>query len=321
MNKRSFVKLLAGVAMAGIATLPALGQDLTPVRVGYIADYFGTSMVAIATDQGLWAKHGLEAQLSVFTNGPIQVQALGAGSLDFAYIGPGALWLPASGQAKVIAINALGYTDRVIAQPGIESIEDLRGKRVAVPEGTSGDMLLRLALDAAGMSVDDVEVVSMDPSTIVTAFASGQVDGAGIWYPFVDVIRQRVSDLNELSSNEDFFPEVAFPSSFIVSNAKADDEATIRKMNAVIKEALDYRRENLDASVQITAAFLGVPVEPLAAEAPQARLPSSEELEALSADGSVDGWLDTLAGLYVDFGRISDPLPASQFYLSQYYAD
>ena len=321
MNKRSFIKIIAGVALASAALTPAFAQDLTKVRVGYIADYFGSSMVAIANDQGLWEKHGLEAQLNVFTNGPIQVQALGAGSLDFAYIGPGALWLPASGKAKVIAINALGYTDRVIAQPGIESIEDLRGKRVAVPEGTSGDMLLRLALDKAGMTLDDIEVVTMDPSTIVTAFASGQVEGAGIWYPFVDVIRQRVKDLKELSSNENFFPEVAFPSSFIVSNEKAADEDTIRKMNAVIKEALDYRRENLDQSVQITAAFLGVPVEPLAAEAPQARLPSSDELEQLSADGSVDGWLDTLAGLYVDFGKVTDPLPASEFYLSDFFAE
>lgn len=321
MNKRSFIKIFVAAALCSAAAAPVVAQDLTRVRVGYIADYFGSSMVAIANDQGLWKKHGLEAQLNVFTNGPIQVQALGAGSLDFAYIGPGALWLPASGQAKVIAINALGYTDRVIAQPGIETIEDLRGKRVAVPEGTSGDMLLRLALDKAGMTPDDIEVVTMDPSTIVTAFASGQVEGAGIWYPFVEVIRQRVSGLKELSSNEDFFPDVAFPSSFIVSNEKAGDEATIRKMNAVIKDALDFRREHLDESVQITAAFLGVPVEPLAAEAPQARMPSSEELEQLTADGTVNNWLDTLAGLYVDFGRISDPMPASKFYLSDFFVN
>lgn len=321
MNKRSFLKIIAGMALCGAALSPAFAQELTPVRVGYIADYFGTSMVAIASDQGLWAKHGLDPQLNVFTNGPIQVQALGAGSLDFAYIGPGALWLPASGQAKVIAINALGYTDRVITQPGIKSMEDLRGKRVAVPEGTSGDMLLRLALKAAGMTLDDIEVVSMDPSTIVTAFSSGQVDGAGIWYPFVDVIRQRIPELNELSSNDKFFPDVAFPSSFIVSNEKAGDEETIRKMNAVIKDALDFRRDNVDQSVQITANFLGVPPEPLAAEAAFARMPSSEELEQLTADGSVNEWLDTLAGLYVDFGRITDPMPASEFYLSNYFVD
>ncbi|WP_442935587.1 aliphatic sulfonate ABC transporter substrate-binding protein [Nitratireductor sp. CH_MIT9313-5] len=317
MTKRS----LMGAAIAAVLAAPLSAQELEEIRMGYIADYFGASIAAIATEQDLWEKYGLEAELSVFTNGPIQVQALNAGSLDFAYIGPGALWLPASGQAKVIAPNALGYTDRVIAQPGIESIEDLAGLRVAVPEGTSGDMLLRLALEEAGMSTDDVEIVSMDPSTVVSAFASGQVDAAGIWYPFVDVIKQRVPDLNELSSNEAFFPEIAFPSSFIVSDDRAGDEEVIRQVVAVIKEANDFRRDNPEEAVAITAAFLGAPEEPLLAESKLARLPSSAEYEELSEGGQVANWFGTLAGLYEQFGKIEDPLPADEFYLGQFYTD
>jgi len=321
LSRRMIFKTIAGFMVSLAAFSHALAQDKTHIRMGYIADYFGTSMVAIASELNLWQKHGLEVELSVFTNGPIQVQALAAGSLDFAYIGPGALWLPASGQAKVISVNALGYTDRVIAQPGIETIKDLAGKRVGVPEGTSGDMLLRLALDREGMSLDEIEFISMDPSTLVTAFSSGQIDAAGIWYPFVDIIRARIPDLRELASNEDFFPQVAFPSSFIVANDKADDEATIRKVNAVIKEAIDYRRENLESAVSITAGFLGVADELLAAEAVQAQMPSSQELEALTIDGSVQAWFDTLAGLYVAFGRIENPLPASEFYLGKFFVD
>tara|TARA_R100001132_G_C3259305_1_gene83897 strand:+ start:135 stop:1091 length:957 start_codon:yes stop_codon:yes gene_type:complete len=296
-------------------------QELQEIRMGYIADYFGTSIAAIATDQGLWEENGLEADLKVFTNGPIQVQALNAGSLDFAYIGPGALWLPASGQAKVIAPNALGYTDRVISQPGIDSLADLAGMRIGVPEGTSGDMLLRLALEEAGMTMDDVEVISMDPSTVVTAFSSGQIDAAGIWYPFVDVVKQRVPDLNELSSNEDFFPEIAFPSSFIVSDERAGDEDVIRRVNAVIKTANDFRRENPEEAVRITADFLNVPIEPLMAESQLARLPSSAEYEELTRGGQVENWFGTLASLYEQFGKIEDPLPASEFYLGDLYAE
>ncbi|MFV0493357.1 MAG: aliphatic sulfonate ABC transporter substrate-binding protein [Pseudorhodobacter sp.] len=320
LTKRAFLTAIGGTSLAMAMAGGALAET-DKIRMGYIADYFGTSMVAIATAQDLWAKHGLEADLKVFTNGPIQVQALGADSLDFAYIGAGALWLPASGQAKVIAVNALGYSDRVIAQPGIESIEDLKGKKVGVPEGTSGDMLLRLALQHAGMSLEDIEVVKMDPSTTVTAFASGQVDAAGIWYPFVEVIRSRVPDMKELSTNEDFFPDIAFPSSFIVSDTMAGNEAVIRKVNAVIKEALDFRRDNLEEAVSITAKFLNVPEEPLAKEAVLAKLPSSAELEELTREGKVAGWFDTLAGLYADFGRIENPLPASEFYLGDLYAE
>jgi len=314
-------RLLLAAASALALSGPLSAQELDEIRMGYIADYFGTSIAAIATDQGLWEKHGLDADLKVFTNGPIQVQALNAGSLDFAYIGPGALWLPASGQAKVIAPNALGYTDRVIAQPGIESMADLKGRKVGVPEGTSGDMLLRLALEEAGMTLDDIEVIPMDPSTVVTAFSSGQVDAAGIWYPFVDVIKQRVPELNELSSNEQFFPEIAFPSSFIVSDDMADNEEVIRKVVAVIKEANDFRKDNPEEAVRITADFLNVPEAPLLAESKLARLPSSAEYEELSRAGQVENWFGTLADLYAQFGRIENPLPASEFYLGHLYAE
>ncbi|KAA8604559.1 bicyclomycin resistance protein [Salipiger aestuarii] len=316
-SRRTTLAAIASMALAGSLS----AQDLDEIRMGYIADYFGTSIAAIATDQGLWEKHSLDADLKVFTNGPIQVQALNAGSLDFAYIGPGALWLPASGQAKVIAPNALGYTDRVIAQPGIDSIQDLKGKKVGVPEGTSGDMLLRLALADAGMSLDDIDVVTMDPSTVVTAFSSGQIDAAGIWYPFVDVVRQRVPDLNELSSNEEFFPEIAFPSSFIVSDDMAGNEDVIRKVIAVIKEANDFRVENREQSVSITADFLNVSEEPLLAESQLARLPTSAEYEELSRGGQVANWFGTLADLYAQFGKIENPLPASEFYLGALYAE
>ncbi|EIE52994.1 taurine ABC transporter, taurine-binding protein [Citreicella sp. 357] len=316
-SRRTTLAAIASMALAGSLS----AQDLDEIRMGYIADYFGTSIAAIATDQGLWEKHNLDADLKVFTNGPIQVQALNAGSLDFAYIGPGALWLPASGQAKVIAPNALGYTDRVIAQPGIDSIQDLKGKKVGVPEGTSGDMLLRLALADAGMSLDDIDVVTMDPSTVVTAFSSGQIDAAGIWYPFVDVVRQRVPDLNELSSNEEFFPEIAFPSSFIVSDDMAGNEDVIRKVIAVIKEANDFRVENREQSVSITAEFLNVSEEPLLAESQLARLPTSAEYEELSRGGQVANWFGTLADLYAQFGKIENPLPASEFYLGALYAE
>lgn len=317
LKKLMVMAAAAVVAISGAAR----AADVDNIRMGYIADYFGTSVAAIATKEGLWAKHGLNADLKVFTNGPIQVQALNAGSLDFAYIGPGALWLPASGQAKVIAINALGYTDRVIAQPGINSMADLKGKKVGVPEGTSGDMLLRLALKKAGMKREDINVIPMDPSTVVTAFASGQIDAAGIWYPFVDVIKKRIPNLKELSSNEDFFPDIAFPSSFIVSDAKSKDVEVIKKVNAVIKDAIDFRRNNPEKAVAITAAFLNVPEGPLMVESKLARLPSSEELEKLTREGKVANWFDTLAGLYADFGKIKKPLPASEFYLGKLYAE
>ncbi|WP_393062871.1 ABC transporter substrate-binding protein [Streptomyces sp. LN549] len=175
------------------------------VKFGYIADYSGSVALAVAQKQGLWKKAGVTPELRAFTNGPLQVTALGTGNLDFGYLGPGALWLPASGRASIVSVNMLGLADRVIARPGsgIEKPADLKGKKVAVAEGTSGDMILDLALSEAGLKPDDVTKVAMDASTVVTAFSSGQVDAAATWYPLIDTRKKKVPDLKEISETQD----------------------------------------------------------------------------------------------------------------------
>ncbi len=323
LTRRGFMAVSAGMLAtpAIMATSRIAYAQAKPVRVGYIADYFGTSLTAIASDQGLWAKHGLEPELKVFTNGPIQIQALGAGSLDFGYVGPGALWLPASGKAKIVAMNALGLSDRVIAQAGINSMADLKGKKVGVPEGTSGDMLLRLALAKAGMQLSDVEVVKMDPSTVVSAFASKQIDGAGIWYPLVGVIGKTVPDLVEVAKSADFFPANSFPSAFVARNEVADaDPELVKQMIAVLKDANDYRAADVPRSVEITAKFLGVPVEPLVTESKNGKFLTSAELAAATKDGTVAGWLKGLNEQFVTFGKLKDPLDPKDYYLAELYA-
>ncbi|MFC8298692.1 aliphatic sulfonate ABC transporter substrate-binding protein [Micromonospora orduensis] len=332
MSPLSRRALLAGIAGLGTAAaLAACGDDdnsgsggsgSEPVKLGYIADFTGASLMAIADDKKLWAQHGLKPDLKVFTNGPLQVQALGAGDLDFGYLGPGALWLPASGKARVVAINSLGFADRVIAQPGITSIADLKGKKVGVPEGTSGDMIVRLALKRAGLSIDDVQKVAMDPSTVVTAFGSGQIDAAGIWYPLIGTIKKRVPNLAELAKNDDFYPAVSFPSAYVGRNDVVTGKPElVKKVLAVLRAANDERVANLDRAVEVTAKFLkSAPVDQLRAEATNARFLPSADLAAKSTDGTVAGWLTGLNGLFKDLGKLPDVVDPGTYYDAAAYA-
>ncbi len=323
-SRRAILRSAASAGMAlglgAFSAAPAWAQALR-VRVGYIGDFHGASMVAIANKLDLWKKHGLAPELKVFTNGPIQIQALGTGDLDFGYIGPGALWLPISGKAKIIAMNVVGFSDRVIGQPGIKSMQDLKGKTVAVPEGTSGDMLLRIALQRAGMRLEDIKRVSMDPATIVTAFASGQVDGAGIWYPHIGTIKTRVPALNELFSNKDAMPKNSFPSSFVM---RPDLDAPagaplVDAMIRVIKEANDWRQKNLPQAIDLTAALLGAPRANLETEAGYAQYFSSQELSKFTEDGTVNSWLSGMNDLFKGFGRVPEIVDPQKYYLGARY--
>src|SRR5699024_8251902 len=259
---------------------------------------------------------GLKADLQTFTNGPLQIQALGTGDLDFGYIGPGAMWLPASGKAKVLTVNGVGQADRVIAQPGISSIEDLAGKRLGIPEGTSGDMIVQLARDAAGMSLDDIEKVAMDPATVVSAFSSAQVEAAGIWYPMIDNIKQQVPDLVDLAQNSDFADVMQFPTVMVTGAEYPEkNEETTLAVLKVLRSAMDFRAENLDQTIELTATMTEGDAEAVAGDAENGEYFTAAELDGLVEDGTVETWLESMNEYFEENDNIEgETVAPSEFY-------
>ena len=317
-------RLLAAVLAVPLVLLTACGsgddaasEATVEVNFGYIADYNGSSLLAVAAEQKLWAKHGIEVSTKVFTNGPLQITAINAGDLDFGYIGPGAVWLPASGKAKIVSLNSLGNADRVIAQPGITDMAQLKGKKVGVPEGTSGDMILTLALAKAGLTATDIERVPMDPATIVAAFASGQIDAAGIWYPLLNNIKQKKPDLVELAKNEDFAATVSFPTAFVSGNDVAADKQT--KVVQVLREAMDYRAVNGDKTIELTAALLKQPVDAVKADAGNSKMLDSKTLDGYTADGTVAKWLTGMGDYFVGAKKLTTNPDPSSYYLGDLF--
>ncbi|NUP81448.1 MAG: aliphatic sulfonate ABC transporter substrate-binding protein [Nonomuraea sp.] len=310
---RVLKRALTSITAVTVLTLSvtACSGDGDTVRFGYISDYNGASLLAIAAKQGLWDKQGLTPEIRVFTNGPLQIQALGAGDLDFGYIGPGAMWLPATGKAKVVAINTLAYADRVIGRPGVATMQDLKGKKVGVPEGTSGDMVLNLALKKAGMTADDIQKVPMDPATVVSAFSAGQIDGAGIWYPLIDTIKTKVPGLTEIASTKEF-PDNSFPTAF-VSGTKVSDELTTKVLK-VLQEANDWRAAHPDEAITEAAGLLKIDAAKVKADAANVQTMSTSDLVAKTKDGTVAKWLNSLGDFFVGTGQLkSRPDPATYY--------
>ncbi|MER6006103.1 aliphatic sulfonate ABC transporter substrate-binding protein [Nonomuraea angiospora] len=310
---RSLRRALTAATAATVLALSvtACSGDGSTVRFGYISDYNGASLLAIANKQGLWQKQGLTPEIKVFTNGPLQIQALGAGDLDFGYIGPGAMWLPATGKAKVVAINTLAYADRVIGRPGISTMQDLKGKKVGVPEGTSGDMVLNLALKKAGMTAQDIQKVPMDPATVVSAFSAGQIDGAGIWYPLIDTIKQKVPGMVEVASTREF-PDNSFPTAF-VGGTEVDQELT-GKVIKVLQEANDWRAAHPDEAITEAAALLKLDPAKVKADAANVQTMTTADLVAKTKDGTVAKWLNSLGDFFVGTGQLkSRPDPATYY--------
>lgn len=328
-KSRKLIGIVAAAAialsMSGCASNAGSGDDdsgnkVDPVKVGYIGDYSGTSLFAIADKEGLWKKHDLKPQMSVFTNGPLQIQALKTDDLDIGYIGPGAMWMPISGQAQVLTVNGVGQADRVIAQSGITDIKQLKGKKIGVPEGTSGDMIFSLALKQAGMSYKDVQKVTMTPATVVSAFASKQIDAAGLWYPLIGTIKKQVPDLNELAQDSDFSSSVNFPNVIVGGNDFVKNKPDVaKKVEAVLKDAMTYRAAHQDETISLVAKMLKIDKATVAADAKNVQVYSAKDLESMTNDGTIDSWFSGMSDYFVGAGKVTTPKPVKSYYVGDLF--
>ncbi|SCB77008.1 NitT/TauT family transport system substrate-binding protein [Pseudarthrobacter enclensis] len=147
---------------------------LVGIRKGFLAEALGNT--ALSTES--------------FNAGPAAIEALNAGAIDAAYIGPNPAinsFVKSSGESvKVIAGAAAGGAQLVV-KPGINSAADLKGKTLASPQlGGTQDVALRAWLADQGYktSVDgsgDVNINPTDNAQTLKLFQDGKLDGA--WLP------------------------------------------------------------------------------------------------------------------------------------------
>lgn len=282
-------------------------RERVSLTVGYIdTSINGVGVTAAATELDLWEETGIDVELVPFTNGPAQIQAMAAGSLDVGYIGGGATWLPMTGQATIIASNESTFGDYIIASPesGATTTEDLEGLSIGVPDGGSGEMILALALADAGLTEDDIERVALDPPNVVSAFVGGQIDAAAIFSPLSDQIFDRVPDAEVIANNRDF-PETAFVGAWVASNQAVQDkpDAVVRFLE-VYAQVNDYRIENTEEIVEWASIESGTPVEGLQGQADNLEWWPSDQLLADNSDGTTRERFAAMQDLFIEVGRL-----------------
>lgn len=299
------------LALTGCATdsgSTGTGDDPVSINVGYIdTSINGVGIIAVANEQDLWTKAGLDVNLIPFTNGPTQIQAMASGSLDVGYIGGGAMWMPASGQGTVITPNESTFGDFLIASPesGATSMADLKGLKIGVPDGGSGEMILALALEEAGLTEADIERIPLDPPSVVSAFVAGQIDVAAIFSPLSDQIFESVPDAKIIANNVDF-PETEFLGAWVASNdAIADKSEALTRFLEVFIQANDYRISDTEDTVALSAALSGAPADQLQSQADGLEWWTSDQILADNADGKTYERFGAFTQLFLDVGRLT----------------
>ena len=178
--------LVAGCADTSTSASSSGGSGGATVRLGFSA-WPGWFPWQVAQEEGLFTKNGVTVDLKYFESYTDSLTALSTGNLDANSQTLNDTLSSVSGGSKQTVVlvndNSTG-NDQIIARPGITSIADLKGKKVAAEQGTVDHYLLLLALKKAGLTEKDVQFTPLVTDAAAAAFVAGKVDAVGVFAPF-----------------------------------------------------------------------------------------------------------------------------------------
>ena len=194
---------LVAAAMAltacGSATAATGADGKVAFRLGYLPNLTHASAI-IGVDKGLFATalgNGVDLTTEPFNAGPSATEAFLAGEVDATFIGPSPAinaFVRSQGQALRIVSGATAGGASLVVKPGISSVAELRGKRIATPQlGNTQDVALRYWLGQNGLHTDtagggDVSILPQSNSQTLQTFKSGQIDGAWVPEPWATML-------------------------------------------------------------------------------------------------------------------------------------
>jgi len=207
--------VVLGLLATGLAPRPAAAADPVTLRIG--VQKYGTLII-------LAQQHTLEESLKPlgvtvewreFPGGPQLLEALSAGAIDFGTTGdaPPIFAQAASNALVYVAVEPPAPAGEAILVPKgstLQSLAELKGKKVALNKGSNVHFLLVQALAKGGLTPKDITPVYLTPADARAAFESGNVDAWAIWDPFLAAAQAAtearvLTDGTGLATNRQFY--------------------------------------------------------------------------------------------------------------------
>jgi taurine transport system substrate-binding protein len=193
---------VATAALAGCSVDHSADKaDKPTIRIGYQSFPSGDLIVK----NNKWLEEALpdyNIKWTKFDSGADVNTAFIAKELDFGALGSSpvarGLSAPLNIPYKVaFVLDVAGDNEALVARNGanVNSIPELRGKRIAAPFASTAHYSLLAALAQNGLSPSDVQLVDLQPQAILAAWDRGDIDAAYSWLPTLDQLRKTGKDL------------------------------------------------------------------------------------------------------------------------------
>lgn len=198
------------LALAASAMMFASAASAEKIIIGHFGN--PTPMQLLSTSDTLAKETGWDIEWRKFDSGTDVIAAMASGDVVLSELGSSPLAIAASQGVDLQLIaysDVIGKAESLIAHngSGIEKVADLKGKRIAVPVGSTAHFSLMGALQHEGIAETDVTIVSMKPDQIAASWDQGVIDAAWIWQP----VQSQILKSGKLIIGADQTAEWGFP--------------------------------------------------------------------------------------------------------------
>ncbi|WP_299056949.1 ABC transporter substrate-binding protein [uncultured Nocardioides sp.] len=255
-----------------------------------------------------------DVEFANFRGGPEILEAIRADAVDLAFVGDTPpIQAQAAGEVvPIVAANRYTSPDYQLAvAPGVEvqTLDDLEGLEIAYSEGTGRQPYVLRALEKAGLSTDDVELVPLDVATSPDALKDGQVDVAALNEPYLS----RYLELPGASQvPESEIADVSSGLSYLYASGDAlADDAKAAAIRDFVKHwmlASRWTEDNPDEWVQ---AYY-VDTQALTPEEGREIVEAEGDLSFPELDDDLIADQQVLVDAIYDAGELPEPLDASE---------
>ncbi len=244
----------AAEALPKLATAPV-------VRIGFFANI--THAPALVAQQlrlfeTFLGKDGTKIEYTAFNAGPAVIEAMKGGAIDVSYIGPNpsiAGYTSTGGTLLRVVSGVTSGGAALVVKPGINSVSDLKGKKIATPQlGNTQDVALRAWLKEQGLKTSttgagDVTITPTENATSLTLFKKGEIDGAWTVEPWTTRLVQE-GGAKVFLDEKTLWPGGQYVTTNIIASQQFLNKypGTVRSILQANNSAIKYIAGNVDKS-------------------------------------------------------------------------
>jgi NitT/TauT family transport system substrate-binding protein len=221
----------------------------------------GSVLVKIADAKGFFREEGLDVTLQLHSFGKVALQSLLDGKADLATAADAPIMFAMMKGTKLSILTTVITSTKdeaiiALKDNRITAASDLKGRRIGVTFGTSGDYFLDSYLVLNALSREAVVLVDMKPEEMTAALLQGKIDAVSIWHPLLATLRNELGQRGIMLNSDSAYTETYNVVSMQALTAQRP-EAIRRFLRALVK-AESFIAANPVESQRIISEFCGI---------------------------------------------------------------